>query len=65
MFEGGPDPKYKGKLPETPEAKKVIMFAFEESNKQKNKVIDTGHLLLGLMRDTQGKAARILIWNGL
>jgi WD40 repeat protein/serine/threonine protein kinase len=49
-----------GKLPQTPLAKKVIEYSIEEARLLKHRYIDTGHILLGLLRVTQGLAVQVL-----
>src|SRR5262249_619316 len=49
-----------GKLPQTPRAKQVIEFAVEESGHLNHGYIGTEHLLLGLIRDEEGVAAKAL-----
>ena len=53
------------KLLQIPRAKKVIEYAIDEARKVNNEIIGTEHLLLGLLRETQGVAAQILIKLGL
>jgi ATP-dependent Clp protease ATP-binding subunit ClpC len=47
-------------IPFTPRAKRVIEFALAESRKLGTEHIDTQHLLLGLIREGEGVAARVL-----
>jgi len=49
-----------GQLPFTPRAKKVLEFAIEEANSLGHNYIGTEHLLLGLLRETSGRAAKVL-----
>jgi len=49
-----------GRPPMTPRAKKVIQFANEEAIKLEDRLIGTGHLLLGLMREGDGIAGQVL-----
>jgi ATP-dependent Clp protease ATP-binding subunit ClpC len=49
------------KLPLTPRAKKVIEYAREEAKSLRHDYVDTEHLLLGLMRETEGLAAQIIM----
>jgi ATP-dependent Clp protease ATP-binding subunit ClpC len=44
-----------------PQAKKVIEFAIEEARNLNHAYVGTEHLLLGLTRDEEGQAARILV----
>lgn len=47
----------------TDQAKRVLMFAQEESRRFNHDYIGTEHLLLGLVRENKGPAARVL--NGM
>jgi len=49
-----------GKLPQTPNAKRVIEFAVEEARSLNHNYIGTEHLLLGLLREREGKAVQVL-----
>jgi len=49
-----------GKLPQTPNAKRVIEFAVEEARSLNHNYIGTEHLLLGLLRERDGKAVQVL-----
>jgi len=49
-----------GQLPFTPRAKKVLEFAIEEANSLGHNYIGTEHLLLGLLRETSGRAAKVM-----
>ena len=49
-----------GEIPFTPRAKKVLELAVEEAQKLGHSYIGTEHILLGLMREEEGIAARIL-----
>jgi len=44
----------------TPRAKRVIELAFEEARQLAHNYIGTEHLLLGLVREGEGVAARVL-----
>src|SRR5271169_926689 len=44
----------------TPRAKRVIELAFEEARQLNHNYIGTEHLLLGLIREGEGVAARVL-----
>ncbi|MFH0839071.1 MAG: ATP-dependent Clp protease ATP-binding subunit [Candidatus Omnitrophota bacterium] len=54
-----------GDIPFTPKSKKVIEFAMEEARSLGHNYIGTEHLLLGLIRETEGVASRVLINVGL
>lgn len=49
----------------SPEAKKILIFANEESRSLKNRHIGPEHLLLGLLREEKSVAAEILFHYGL
>ena len=49
-----------GDLPTTPRVKKVVQFASEEAKQLNYNYIGTEHLLLGLLREGEGAAAKIL-----
>src|SRR5438552_3744003 len=48
----------------TPRAKRVIDLAYEEARQLNNNYIGTEHLLLGLIREGDGLAARVLMKLG-
>lgn len=50
-----------GKLPQTPRAKKVIEYAMDEARALNHNYVGTEHILLGLLRETEGVAAQILM----
>jgi len=54
-----------GQLPFTPRAKKVLEFAIEEANSLGHNYIGTEHLLLGLLRETGGRAAKVMETLGI
>ncbi len=60
-----PDRITMGKLPQTPRARKAIEYAIEEARALKQHHVGTEHLLLGLLRDPEATAARILTNLGL
>ncbi len=49
----------------TPRAKKVLELAHEEGRRQGVSYVGTEHILLGLIREGEGVAARVLISQGL
>jgi ATP-dependent Clp protease ATP-binding subunit ClpC len=53
------------RLPHTPHAKKVIEYSIEESRDLNHNYVGTEHLLLGLLRETEGVAAQVLMNLGL
>jgi ATP-dependent Clp protease ATP-binding subunit ClpC len=65
IVQSGPDMVTMGKLPQTPRAKKVIEYAFEEGRKLGHDFIGTEHLLLGLLREEEGVAGQVLMSLGL
>ncbi|MFH1370937.1 MAG: ATP-dependent Clp protease ATP-binding subunit [Planctomycetota bacterium] len=65
LVKSGPDMVTMGKLPHTPRAKKVIEFAIEEARSLNHNYVGTEHLLLGLLRETEGIAAQVLMNVGL
>lgn len=54
-----------GEIPFTPRAKKVLEFSVEESQMLGNEHIGTEHILLGLIREEEGMAGKILSNLGL
>jgi ATP-dependent Clp protease ATP-binding subunit ClpC len=54
-----------GELPFTPRAKKVLEYAVEEAQHMGHSYVGTEHLLLGLIREEEGVAARVLENLGL
>jgi hypothetical protein len=50
---------------QTPRAKKVIEYAMEEARNLKHAYVGTEHILLGLMREQDGVAAKVLKSLGL
>lgn len=54
-----------GDIPFTPKAKKVLEYAFEEAQQMGHNYVGTEHFLLGLIREGEGVAARVLEKMGL
>ncbi|MDP2866600.1 MAG: Clp protease N-terminal domain-containing protein, partial [Elusimicrobiota bacterium] len=54
-----------GEIPFTPRAKKVLEYAVEEAQHMSHSYIGTEHILLGLIREEEGVAARVLENLGL
>jgi ATP-dependent Clp protease ATP-binding subunit ClpC len=52
-----------GHIPFTPRAKKVLELALREALQLKHNYIGTEHILLGLLREGQGRGAQILADN--
>jgi ATP-dependent Clp protease ATP-binding subunit ClpC len=53
-------------IPFTPRAKRVLELALEEARQLGHNYIGTEHLLLGLLREGEGVAARVLenlVWR--
>jgi len=65
MVQTGPDLVSKGQLPLTPRARKVLELAFDEAKAFGHNYIGTEHILLGLLREQEGVAARVLMNLGL
>jgi ATP-dependent Clp protease ATP-binding subunit ClpC len=65
MVHSGPDMVTMGKLPQTPKARKVIEYAIDEARALNHNYIGTEHLLLGLLRETDGIAAQVLMSLGV
>jgi ATP-dependent Clp protease ATP-binding subunit ClpC len=55
-----PDPDAENKLPPTELSAHVVQYALEEARALKHDHIGTEHLLLGLLRETDGVAAQTL-----
>lgn len=60
LVQFGPEMMTMGKLPQTPRAKKVIEYAMEEARNLTHNFVGTEHLLLGLLREEEGVAAKVL-----
>jgi hypothetical protein len=56
----GPDQKMIGNIPYTPRVRKVIALAQKEANQLNHTYVGTEHLLLGLLREGDGVAAKVL-----
>ncbi|HBW21819.1 MAG TPA: NDP-hexose 4-ketoreductase [Elusimicrobia bacterium] len=54
-----------GEIPFTPRAKKVLEYAVEEAQHMGHSYIGTEHILMGLIREEEGVAARVLENLGL
>ena len=57
---GQPDMKPTGSIPFTPRVKKVFALAGKEAKSLNHSYIGTEHILLGLLREGEGVAARVL-----
>jgi ATP-dependent Clp protease ATP-binding subunit ClpC len=56
----GPDQKMIGNIPYTPRVKKVLQLAAKEAKNLNHTYVGTEHILLGLLREGDGVAARVL-----
>jgi len=56
----GPDQKMLGNIPYTPRVKKVLALAQKEARALNHTYVGTEHILLGLLREGDGVAARVL-----
>ena len=61
----GPSIVTRGQLPFTPRAKKVLELSMEEAGNLGHNYIGTEHLMLGLIKENKGIAAKVLLNNGL
>ena len=56
----GPDQKMAGNIPYTPRVKKVLELSKKEAKALHHTYVGTEHILLGLLREGEGVAARVL-----
>src|SRR5476651_445593 len=56
----GPDQKMIGNIPYTPRVKKVLALAAKEAKNLNHTYVGTEHILLGLLREGDGVAAKVL-----
>jgi ATP-dependent Clp protease ATP-binding subunit ClpC len=56
----GPETKMAGNIPYTPRVKKVLALAGKEAKALNHSYVGTEHILLGLLREGEGVAARVL-----
>lgn len=56
----GPESKISGNIPYTPRVKKVLTLSNKEAEQLNHSYVGTEHLLLGLLREGDGVAARVL-----
>ncbi len=54
-----------GEIPFTPRAKRVVELAVDEARQLGHNYVGTEHLLLGLIREGEGVAARVLLQMGV
>jgi len=59
-IKGGRDAVAEGNIPQTQNAIKVIEYAIEEARNLNNDYIGTEHILLGLLRVSEGIASQVL-----
>ena len=55
-----PAPNMMGNIPYTPRVKKVLALAGKEAQALHHTYVGTEHILLGLLREGEGVAARVL-----
>lgn len=60
QVESGPEAKQLGNIPYTPRVKKVLALAAKEAKNLNHTYVGTEHILLGLLREGDGVAARVL-----
>lgn len=66
LIKAGPEMEYpKDKLPQTPRAKKVVELAMEEAAALGYEYVGTEHILLGMLRESEGVAGQVLLNGGL
>jgi four helix bundle protein len=65
LIKPGPGVVLIEKLPQTPRAKTALMYAIEEARALNHDYVGTEHLLLGLLRESAGIAAQVLMNLGL
>jgi ATP-dependent Clp protease ATP-binding subunit ClpC len=65
QLKSGPEAVAIGKLPQTPRLRKVVEYAVEEAGNLKHNYVGTEHLLLGLLRENDGVAAKALASSGV
>src|SRR5437870_4128973 len=65
IVQSGPDMVTMDKLPQTPGAKRALRFSAEESCELGDNYIGSQHLLLGLLREEDGVACKVVIQLGL
>src|SRR5580692_617578 len=61
----GQETKAQGSIPYTPRVKKVLALAGKEAKALNHSYVGTEHILLGLLREGEGVAARVLTSLGL
>jgi ATP-dependent Clp protease ATP-binding subunit ClpC len=61
LLKAGPKAKAAGTIPQIPRAKKVIEIAINHCRSLEHHDVGTGHLLLGLLDDTDTAARQVLL----
>lgn len=61
----GPEQAAIGNIPYTPRTKKALNFASKEARALNHKYVGTEHILLGLLREGDGVAGRVLNYMGV
>ena len=56
----GPDRPHPGNIPYTPRVKKILALAGKEAKQLNHSYVGTEHILLGLLAESDGAAARVL-----
>jgi len=65
LVQPGPETKVMGDIPFTPRSKKALELSAEEARSLGHNYIGTEHLLLGLVREGEGMAYRVLLNLGI
>jgi carbon storage regulator CsrA len=65
IIQPGPQPVAAGQLPPTPRVRKVVEFANAEAHELAQNLVETEHLLLGLLREEECVAAQVLANLGI
>jgi len=65
IMKAGPEFVTAARLPLTPYGQRVVDYAKEEAHDLKQEGVETGHLLIGLVRETEGVAGRVLANMGV
>ena len=65
LISGGPNVIELKGLPQTPRAKKVILYAIQEARELGHNYVGTEHVLLGLLREDEGVGGVVLSISGL
>lgn len=65
LMKRGPEGVQMGRLPHTPQAKRVIAYGLEEARGLNHDYVGTEHVLLGLLRESEGVATQVLTNLGI